>query len=121
MARNVQEEAEEQVQEEDAREVYLRHGKQLVIRDVGADQLVEVRSESGLVELRILLTEQGPVLQMEGARLQLRATEAIEIESRRVAIRGEEVTVEAEGDMKLEAKGETHVVGRPIHLNRDVE
>src|SRR5678816_3618219 len=68
--------------EEDSeeREVYLRDGRKLVVSEQGGESLVEVRSESGMVEVRIRLTEQGPVLQMESARLSLKATEAIEIE-----------------------------------------
>jgi hypothetical protein len=111
--------------EEDEREVFLRGGRKLVVSDQGRDQLVEVRSESGMVELRIVLTEQGPVLQMESVRLQLKATEAVEIESRRVEIRGTEqlamtggeVDLRADQDMLVEAMGETCVVGAPIHLN----
>jgi hypothetical protein len=75
---------------EDAREVYLKDGRKLTVSDQGADQLVEIRNESGMVEVRIKLTEAGPVLQMEAARLQLKASEAVEIESARVEIKGTE-------------------------------
>jgi NADPH-dependent glutamate synthase beta subunit-like oxidoreductase len=104
------------------RELYLRDGRKLVVTEQGGDQLVEVRAASGMVEVRIQLTEQGPVLQMEAVRLQLKATEGVEIESKRVDIKGETVNVEAEQLVKVESKqGETHVIGRPIHLNRDLE
>ena len=110
---------------EDAREVYLKDGRKLVVSDHGSDQLVEVRSESGMVELRIRLTEAGPVLQMEAVKLQLKATDAVEIESARVEIKGAEavsvsggkVEVEAEEDATVEAKGEVRVRGKMIYLN----
>jgi hypothetical protein len=116
-------EASEEVGEE--REVFLRDGRRLTVSDAGADQLVEVRSASGLVEVRIRLTEQGPVLQMESVRLQLKASESIELESERVAIRGTEsvavrggaITVEAEDDATVTAEGEVRVRGKMIHLN----
>ncbi len=118
---------EEQTEETDTetREVYLRDGRKLVVSEVGSDQLVEIRAESGMVELRIRLTEQGPVLQMEAVRLQLKASEAVEIDSPRVEIRGTEelslqggaVKVEAEKDVKVDAEGEVRVVGKTIHLN----
>jgi hypothetical protein len=117
---------EEQAEEStDTREVYLRDGRKLVVSDAGSDQLVEIRAESGMVELRIRLTEQGPVLQMEALRLQLKATEAVEIESPKVEIRGTEelslsggaVKLEAENDVKVDAEGEVRVVGKTIHLN----
>jgi phage gp45-like len=96
----------------DAREVYLRNGRKLVVSEQAGDQLVEIRSESGLLELRILLTEQGPVLQMEAARLSLKASEAVEIESKHVAIKATE-------NIDVEAKGDVVVIGATIHLNPD--
>lgn len=109
----------------DEREVYLRDGRKLVVSDQGRDQLVEIRSESGMLELRIKLTEAGPILQMESVRLQLKASEAVEIESPRVEITaseqlelaGGEVHIEAEQDVKVDAKAEVRVVGKMIWLN----
>jgi hypothetical protein len=107
--------------ESDARTLYLRDGRRVVVRERGGDQLLELTSESGLVELRVLVTESGPVLQFEGARMMLRATEAIALDAKHIAIRGSE-TVEIEGGtVRSEAHGENHMVGHPIHLNRDVE
>lgn len=110
---------------EDVREVYLKDGRKLTVSEQGSDQLVEIRSDSGMVELRIKLTAEGPVLQMEAVKLQLKATEAVEIESARVAITGTEsvevsggkVEVEAEEDATVEAKGEVRVRGKMIWLN----
>ena len=107
------------------REVYLRDGRKLVVGEKGADQMVEIRNESGMLEVRIVLTEQGPVLQMESARLSLKAAESVEIESKRVeikgteklAIEGGEIQVKGEQDVKVTAEGEVHVVGTMIYLN----
>jgi hypothetical protein len=119
------EEEAEQTSETDEREVFLRDGRKLVVSDEGSEQLVEIRSESGMLELRIKLTEQGPVLQMESVRLQLKASEAVEIESPRVEIKGTEqlelsggqVTLSGEEDVKVDAKGEVRVKGKMIWLN----
>ena len=110
---------------EDAREVYLRDGRKLVLSEQGADQLVEIRNESGMLEVRIRLTEEGPVLQMESARLSLKATEAVEIESKRVEIKGEqklelkggEVEVTGEQNEENGTSGDVKVVGTMIYLN----
>ena len=110
----------------DEREVYLRDGRKLVVSEQGADQLVEIRSGSGMLEVRIRLTEEGPVLQMESARLSLKASESVEIESKRVEIKGTEhvevagkdVQISGEGgDVKVNADGDVKVVGTTIHLN----
>ena len=107
------------------REVYLRDGRKLVVSEQGADQLVEIRSESGMLEVRIRLTEEGPVLQMESARLSLKATDAIQIESKRVEIKatekldlkGGEVEVTGEQNEEAGTNGEIKVVGSMIYLN----
>jgi hypothetical protein len=117
--------ATEETTDEGEREVFLKGGKKLVVSEQGGDQLVEIRSESGMLELRIKLTEQGPVLQMESVRMQLKASEAVEIASNRVEIKGSEqvaieggkVAVVAEEDATVDAKGEVRVVGKTIWLN----
>lgn len=111
---------------EGEREVYLRDGRTLVVKEDGPDQLVEIRAESGMVELRIKLTEQGPVLQMEAVRMQLKASEVVQIEAPKVeiqgteqlALHGGEVRVEAEKDVRVEGKeGDVRVIGTKIFLN----
>lgn len=117
--------ATEETTEEGERELFLKGGKKLVVSEQGGDQLVEIRSESGMLEVRIQLTEQGPVLQMESVRMQLKASEAVEIASSRVEIKGSEqvaieggkVAVAAEEDATVDAKGEVRVVGKTIWLN----
>jgi hypothetical protein len=127
MSGSRKEKLQAQTEEEltDEREVFLRDGRRLTVSDAGLDQLVEIRNEAGMLEVRIRLTEQGPILQMESVRLQLKASESVEIESRRVEIKGTEqleleggaVKVHAEEDVKVDAEGEVRVVGRMIHLN----
>lgn len=109
----------------EAREVSLAGGRKLALKEAGVDQLVEIRSESGMLELRIRLTPEGPVLQMESVRLELKASEAVQIESPKVAIHGSErlelsggqVAMEGEESVDVEAKGDVRVVGKMIHLN----
>ena len=86
----------------------LRGGRTLHVADAG--NVVEIRAASGQVEVRIRLTDDGPVLQMEAARLQLRATESVEIESKRIELR-------SAGDIRADAKGEVRVTGTMIYLN----
>jgi phage gp45-like len=118
------EETETSTEETSEREVFLRDGKRLVVSDQGADQVVEIRNESGMLEVRIKLTDEGPILQMEGARLSLKATESVEIESTKVSVKADElalsgrtVTVSGEEDVNVNANGEVRVVGKMIYLN----
>src|SRR5258706_16385227 len=87
----------------DERQLYLRDGRKVVVRD----QLVEIRNEAGLVEVRIQMTEAGPVLQVEAVKMQLKATESVAIESKRVEIKTEE-------DLEVESKGEIRLNGKMI-------
>src|SRR3954471_14494610 len=118
------EEDTESTQSEE-REGYLKDGRKLLLSEQGGEQLVEIRNESGLVEVRIKLTEEGPVLQMEAVRMQLKAAEQVEIQSARVAINGSEqvsvtggtIEVEGEQDVTVDATGEVRVRGKMIYLN----
>ena len=101
----------------DERELYLQGGRKLVVTEQGGESLVEVRSESGMLEVRIRLTEQGPVLQMESARISLKAAESVEIESERVEIKGGAVKVHADDDLELDANSDVRVTGKLIYLN----
>ena len=109
---------EEAEETSDRREIYLQEGRTLSVAKTGSDELVEIRSSSGVVELRIRLTEEGPVLQMESARLQLKASESVQIESKRIEIRATEtVQLASENEIKVDAEGEVRVNGKMIYLN----
>ena len=110
----------------ETRQLYLRDGRTLTVTGQASEELVEIRSSAGMVEVRIRMTEQGPVLQMEAVRMQLKAAEAVDIETRQLNVRTEEgVNVAAKGDIKLagesdvlvDAAGEGRINGKMIYLN----
>lgn len=110
----------------ETRNLYLRDGRTLTVSGAGTEELVEIRASSGMLELRIKMTEQGPVLQMESVRLQLKATEAIDVEAKQFNVQAEEsVSVRSKGEIKLageadvrvDSNGEVHVNGKMIYLN----
>lgn len=110
--------AEAQPEATEPREVYLRDGRKLVVGEEGGDQLVEIRAASGQVEVRIALTDAGPVLRMDAVKLQLHAQEAVEIASKRIDLRASgEIAVAGEADVKVDAKGEVRINGAMIYLN----
>lgn len=80
----------------------LREGRTLTLASVGADDLVEIRSATGTVEVRIRLTEDGPVLEMESVRLSLSAKESIDVDAENVNVR---------------AREDVRVTGAMIYLN----
>ena len=87
--------------------------------EAGSDSIVEIRGEErACSELRIRLTEQGPVLQMEAVKMQLKASESVEIAAPKVHVAATEVKLEAEETVDIEAKNSDVVVkGKKIWLN----
>jgi hypothetical protein len=104
----------------------LRRGRTLTIDSVGEDGLLEIRGPSGTIELRIRMTEEGPVLEMETLRISLRAAESIDIEAKEFNVTAErsmelksqgEMTLSGKADVRVDADGEVHVTGEMIYLN----
>src|SRR5580704_14457370 len=71
----------------------LPSGRSLVLRTGGAGEEIEIRGAGGEVELRITLTDAGPVVSIRGAR--------VEIEAPDVAFRCRSVGVDAEGPVRI--------------------
>jgi len=93
-----------------AEEVPLREGRRLTLASVGKDELVEIRSAAGNLELRIRLTEDGPVLEMESVRLVLRAQEAVDVETG-------DFNVKAAAGIKLQGKADVKAVTATVSLD----
>jgi hypothetical protein len=98
------------------------------VRADGHSEEIEVRSAGGEMELRIVLTDQGPVLSLRGARLQIDATDTIAVNCRQFAVRTTEgVILDAAGDIALRSgadvhvrsAGDTHIDGTLVKLNCD--
>lgn len=101
----------------------LREGRTVSVLD---GELVEVRAASGRLELRIRMTDDGPVLELESVRLMLTAAESIDVDcedfnvnaQRSVGIASQgEIAVSGKADVRVDAEGEVHVTGETIHLN----
>lgn len=104
----------------------LAHGRQLALVHTGGDDLVEVRGADGALELRIRMTAEGPVLQMESLRLSLKAAEQVQVQCRQFDVQAsEQLTLKSQGtldataqqDLKIDAGGDVRVTGTLIHLN----
>jgi hypothetical protein len=104
----------------------LRDGRSLTVVSADTGELIEVRSAEGTLELRLRMTDEGPVLEMESVRLKLRAAESVEIETKDFNVSAErsmglssqgEITVSGEADVHVDAAGGVHVTGEMIYLN----
>lgn len=87
----------------------LGHGRSLALVPRQGDdaaeavEAIEIRAESGMLELRIRITDTGPILEMQGVKLALTAAESIEVKSPRVLI-------EAQDSLTLASRGEAHLL-----------
>jgi hypothetical protein len=93
------------------------------VTDAGED--LQVRSPSGELEVHICLTEDGPVVHLRSARLELDALEAVALNCRRLEVNTEESTrlntageLQLTGqEMRVQTTGDIHLNGEVIHLN----
>jgi hypothetical protein len=104
----------------------LPSGRSVVIRADCNGEAIEVRSASGEMELRISLTDQGPVLSLRGARLEIDAADTVAVNCRQFELRTTEgVVLDAAADIELRSgaathlrsAGDTNIDGQMVKLN----
>lgn len=111
---------------EEARELLLDSGRRVSIRSGEGEDVLEVEEGSGEVVVKVRLTDSGPVISLEGARLELTALDTISLKAKRVEVSAEEeAAIKSEGtldigskeDTDIHAEGEVRVKGELIRLN----
>jgi hypothetical protein len=95
----------------------LQRGRTLLVDATGDDDLVEIRAPSGTVEIRLRITEDGPVLELESVRLALRAARSIDVDAPEFSVNADEITLSGRADVRVDAGGDVHVTGETIRLN----
>ena len=99
----------------EATELPLDSGRQLLVRPrvhegAGGAESLEVRSPDGDVELRVLLTDDGPVLRFDGSCIELSATDLLKLECARFELdASESVAVRSGGGMTLDSVEEMRI------------
>ena len=87
---------------------------------------VELRAPSGVLELRIRITEEGPVLQVEGVKVELRAAESVSVACKTFEVEAQEkvrlhsaaeLDVSSEKELKITSSEDVRVNGKMIWLN----
>jgi hypothetical protein len=110
----------------ESREHPLPLGRRVVVHVGGSDAAIEVRSPEGEIEVRIEVTQAGPVVRLRGARLEIESPDAVAVRCQRLEIAASEraeirsegdVKVAAGGAMDLDAKRDMKLVGDRIFLN----
>ena len=104
----------------------LRGGRELRVTADEAADLVEISAASGEIELRLVITDEGPVLKLDGVRLAIRAAESVDVQCKTFTVSASEsVEVSSEGQLDIKSEKELRVTspddvrvrGRFIYLN----
>ncbi len=108
------------------RQIQLDSGRQVLVHSGEKEELVEIVEPGGEVVMKVRLTDAGPVIVVHGAHLELRSTETIALQAKKVTIKAEEeAVVESKGSLQINSskKMDIHsaddirVVGKMIYLN----
>jgi uncharacterized protein (DUF2345 family) len=115
-----------EIEEGKKKRLQLDSGHQILIQFDGKEERLEILEPKGEVVMSVRLTETGPVVTVKGAHLELKATETLSLDAKKIKIKAqEEAVVESKGDLKIDsskkldihAEDDIRVVGKMIHLN----
>lgn len=112
-------------QKSPGKKLQLDSGRHILIRSKEKEELLEI-VEQGEVVVTVRLTDEGPVVTVQGAHLELKSSESLTFEAKEVKIKGQEkVSIESMGNLKIDSskkmgihsKDDIRVTGKIIHLN----
>ncbi len=107
-------------------EIQLNSGRQVVVHSGQKEELIEIMESEGEVVMKIRMTDAGPVVSVHGAHLELKATETISMEAKKIKVQAEEEAVlESKGRLKMNSSEELdinsddhiRINGKMIYLN----
>jgi hypothetical protein len=108
-----------------AKKLQLDSGRYILIRSNEKEEFLEI-VDGGEVVVTVRLTDEGPVVTVQGAHLELKSTKTIALEAKEVKIKAEEeASIESMGRLKIDSsqkmdihsEDDIRVVGKIIHLN----
>jgi len=115
-----------EVEKSNQRNLQLDSGRQVLVHSDEKGELLEILERGGKAVVTVRLTDEGPVVTVQGAHLELKSTDTIALDARKVRIKAqEEASIESEGTLKIESsknmdvtsEDDIRVVGKMIHLN----
>lgn len=104
----------------------LESGRQVMVHSSEKDELIEIAESDGEIIIKVRMTDDGPVISVSGAHLELKSTETIALEAKKIKIQAEEeFVVESKGSLEIDSSkkigiqsgDDIRVVGKMIYLN----
>jgi phage gp45-like len=108
------------------RQIQLDSGRQVLVHSDEKEELLEIVEPGGEVVMKVRLTSAGPVITVSGAHLEVKSTETLSLEAKKVEIKAqEEAVIQSKGSLEvassekldIRSADEIRVVGKMIHLN----
>lgn len=88
----------------------LPSGRRLELQVGDSEERLEIRSPEGELELSVVLTADGPVLKLRGARLEIDSNDTVAVQCRRFELNTEEdVALHAKGSIQMNTDDEVRV------------
>ena len=106
--------------------VRLDSGLRVLVHSENNEELIEITEPEGGVVVTVRMTDEGPVVSVIGAHLELKSTETISLEAKKIKLQAEEeALVQSKGRLNLDASkkvdvrsdGDIRVNGKMIYLN----
>ena len=106
--------------------IQLDSGCQILINSSEGEESIEIAGAEGEVMVNVRMTDEGPVISVHGTHLELKSTDTIALEAKKIKIEAEEETVVgSKGDLRIDASeklnvhsdDDIRVVGKMIYLN----
>ena len=115
-----------EAEESTKKSLQLDSGRQILVHSDEKEEILEIVERGGEMVMAVRLTDKGPIVSIQAAQLELKSTETISLDAKKVRIKAqEEASIESEGTLKIESsknmdvnsEDEIRVVGKMIHLN----
>jgi hypothetical protein len=105
--------------------VPLPSGTTLTVRAGTDGEEINLRTAGGTLEVKIRLTDDGPVLSLKGATLEIEATDRVAVNCRefsvhaqdRVELSGGDVRVHSGNEIRMKSAAQTYIDGDYVNLN----
>ncbi len=104
----------------------LDSGRQILVHSSEKEELIEIAAPEGEIIMKVRMTDDGPVISVRGAHLELKSTETIALKAKQIKIQAEEdAVVKSNGSLEIDSskKMAIHsndnicIAGKIIHLN----
>ncbi len=99
----------------------FKNGCRLILEQRGGNEVVQLMSHSGEIAISIHMKEEGPVIRLTGASVELQATKKISFESPSIELNAQEIIkISSKGDYHQEIEGDVHSAARIQHIKADL-